>query len=165
MANLTMKKADIIVALLVIPICLYVFYESTKWPVVALLGRPFIIPRGVAGFLLVAALLLLYRALTGRALPLEKRLEGADLRRVTLVAILTFAYLFAVVYIGFDATTFLYMLCFVWILGERRWSVLILVAVLTPLIVYVIFDTVLHVPLPRGATEDIVSWLSFGHIR
>ncbi len=160
-----MKKADIIVALFVIPICLYVFYESGQWPVQALLGRPFVIPRGVAGFLLLAALLLLYRALTGRSLPLEKRLGGADLRRVSLVAVLTFAYLFAVARIGFDATTFLYMLFFLWILGERRWSVLILVAVLTPLFVYAIFDTVLHVPLPRGAAEDIVSWLSFGRIR
>ncbi len=165
MANLTMKKADIIVALLVIPICLYVFYESTTWPVVALLGRPFVIPRGVASLLLLAALLLLYRALTGRALSLEKRLEGVDLRRVTLVAVLTFAYLFAIVRIGFDATTFLYMLCFLWILGERRWPVLILVAVLTPLMVYAIFDTVLHVPLPRGPAEDVVNWLSFGRIR
>jgi putative tricarboxylic transport membrane protein len=165
MANLTMKTADIIVALLVIPICLYVFYESGTWPVPALLGRPFVIPRGVATCLLLAALLLLYRALTGRALPLEKRLEGADLRRVILVAVLTFAYLFVVVRIGFDATTFLYMLSFLWILGERRWSVLILVAALTPLIVYVIFDTILHVPLPRGAVEDIVSLLTFGRIR
>ena len=28
MANLTMKKADIIAVAIVIPICLYVFYES-----------------------------------------------------------------------------------------------------------------------------------------
>ncbi len=69
MASLTMKKADIIVALIVIPICLYVFYESTKWPVPALLGRPFVIPRGVATFLLVAALLLLYRAADGPVAP------------------------------------------------------------------------------------------------
>jgi hypothetical protein len=165
MASLTMKKADIIVALLVIPICLYVFYESAKWPVPALLGRPFVIPRGVATFLLFVALLLLYRALTGRSLPLEKRLEGADLRRVTLAAVLTFAYLFAVVRIGFHATTSLYMLSFVWVLGERRWSRLILVAVLVPLIVYAIFDTVLNVPLPRGAAEDILSRIGFGLIR
>ena len=67
MSNPTMKKADVIAVAIVIPICLYVFYESTEWPVVALLGRPFVIPRGVAGFLLIAVLILLYRALKGRA--------------------------------------------------------------------------------------------------
>jgi putative tricarboxylic transport membrane protein len=154
MANLTMKKADLIAAAIVIPICLYVFYESGKWPVPALLGRPFIIPRGVAAFLLVAALLLIYRALTGRALPLEKRLEGADLRRVTGAAVFTFGYLFAVERIGFFITTFSYMLLFGWVLGERRWLRLVLFAVLVPVVAYTLFSTTLHVPLPQGWLEN-----------
>ncbi len=153
MANLTMKKADIIAAAIVVPICLYVFYESGRWPVPALLGRPFIIPRGVATFLLVVALILLYRALTGHALALEKRLEGADLRRVTGAAVLTFGYLFVVERIGFLSTTFLYMLLFVWVLGERHWVRLVLFAVLVPFVVYAIFDSALHVPLPFGFLE------------
>ena len=78
MSNLTMKKADVITVAIVIPVCLYVFYESTKWPVPALLGRPFVVPRGVASMLLVATLILLYRALKGRALPLESPLVGAE---------------------------------------------------------------------------------------
>ncbi len=154
MANLTMKKADIIAAVIVIPICLYVFYESGKWPVPALLGRPFIIPRGVATFLIVAALLLLYRALTGRAIELEKRLEGADLRRITGAAVITFGYLFVVERIGFFGTTLVYMLLFALVLGERRWPRLVLFAILVPLVVYVLFSTALHVPLPRGWIED-----------
>ena len=154
MANLTMKKADIIAAVIVIPICLYVFYESGKWPVPALLGRPFVIPRGVATFLLVAALLFLYRALTGRALKLEKRLEGADLRRVTGVAVFTFGYLFVVERIGFSITTFSYMLLFAWVLGERRWYRLLLFAILVPVVAYTLFSTTLHVPLPRGWLEN-----------
>ena len=154
MANLTMKKADIIAAAIVIPICLYVFYESAKWPVPALLGRPFVIPRGVATFLLVTALLLLYRALTGRALALQKRLEGADLRRVSGAAVLTFGYLFVVERIGFLSTTFLYMLLFAWVLGERRWFRLVLFGILVPVVAFTIFSTALHVPLPRGWIEN-----------
>ena len=154
MANLTMKKADIIAAAIVIPICLYVFYESGKWPVPALLGRPFIIPRGVATFLCLTALLLLYRALKGRALELEKRLEGADLRRITGTAVLTFGYLFVVERIGFLGTTFVYMLFFVWVLGERRWFRLALFGILVPVVVFTIFSTALHVPLPRALLED-----------
>ncbi len=154
MANLTMKKADIIAVVIVIPICLYVFYESGRWPVLALLGRPFIIPRAVATFLLITALLLLYRALKGRALELEKRLEGADLRRITGAAVITFGYLFVVERIGFFGTTLVYMLLFALVLGERRWPRLVLFAILVPLVVYVLFSTALHVPLPRGWIED-----------
>jgi putative tricarboxylic transport membrane protein len=148
-----MKKADIIVVAIVIPICLYVFYESTKWPVPALLGRPFVIPRGVAIFLAAAAVILLYRALTGRAFPLESPLVGADLRRVILTAVLTFGYLPLVERVGFVGTTFLYMLFFAWVLGERRWPRLLLFAILVPLVVFTLFSTALHVPLPRGWIE------------
>jgi hypothetical protein len=148
-----MKKADIIAVVIVIPICLYVFYESTKWPVPALLGRPFVIPRGVATFLLVAVSILLYRALTGRAFPLESPLVGADLRRVILTAVLTFGYLPLVERVGFVGTTFLYMLLFAWVLGERRWPRLVLFAIIVPLVVFTLFSTALHVPLPRGWIE------------
>ncbi len=153
MSNLTMKKADIIAVVIAIPVCFYVFYESTRWPVPALLGRPFVIPRGVATFLLVAIFILLYRALTGRSLPLENPLMGADLRRVSLVAILTFGYLPLVGRIGFVCATFLYMLLFAWVLGERRWPRLVLFAILVPFVVYALFSTALHVPLPRGWIE------------
>ncbi len=154
MSNLTMKKADIVAGVIVIPICLYVFYESTKWPVPALLGRPFVIPRGVATFLFVAVCILLYRAFTGRSLPLENPLKGADFRRVSLVAIFTFGYLPVVGRIGFVGATFLYMFLFAWVLGERRWLRLVLFAMVVPVVVYALFSTALHVPLPRGWIEN-----------
>lgn len=154
MQNLTMKKADIIAVLLVVPICLYVFYESTRWPVPALLGRPFVIPRGVAAVLLIAAGILLYRALRGRAFPLENPLVGADLRRVSLTAVLTFGYLPLMERIGFIGTTFLYMLLFAWVLGEHRKLRLFLFAIVVPLVVFTLFSTALHVPLPRGWIEN-----------
>jgi tripartite tricarboxylate transporter TctB family protein len=164
MANLTMKKADIIAAVIVMPICLYVFYESTKWPVPALLGRPFLIPRGVAAFLLVAAGILLYRALKGQAFPLESPLVGADLRRVSLTAVLTFGYLPLLERIGFIGTTFLYLLFFAWVLGERRRPRLILFAILVPLVMYTLFSTALHVPLPRGWIENAMHGHGFAVI-
>jgi len=164
MANLTMKKADIIAVIIVIPICFYVFYESTKWPIPALLGRPFVIPRGVATFLLIAAAILLYRAVRGRALPLENPLAGADLRRVSLTAVLTFGYLPLLERIGFIGTTFLYMLLFAWVLGEHRWPRLILFSILVPLVIFAIFSTALHVPLPRGWIENALRTHGFAAI-
>ena len=154
MPNPTMKKADIIAVAIVIPICLYVFYESTKWPVQALLGRPFIIPRGVAAVLLIAAGIQVYRALTGHALPIEEPLVGKNRRRVILVAVLTFGFLFLVERLGFVATASLFLALFIMVLGERHYVRVVLFAIVVPLVVFTIFSTVLHVPLPRGWVEN-----------
>jgi len=150
MANLSMKKADVLAALIIVPICLYVFYESGKWPLEATIGSPSLIPRGVAACVLFAAGMLLFRALRGRSLPLERRLEGKDLRRIILTALITGGYVFAVERVGFIVTTFVYMFLFIWILGERRWLRLILFSIVVPIAIYSVFYVGLHVPLPRG---------------
>jgi hypothetical protein len=154
MTNLTMKKADLIAAAIALPVCLYVFYESTKWPVVALLGRPFIIPRGVAVMLLIAAGMLAYRALRGRAFPIEVPLVGENRRRVSLVTMLTFGFLFFVERLGFFVTASLFLMLFIVVLGERRYVRVVLFALLVPLAIFTLFSGVLHVPLPRGWVED-----------
>jgi putative tricarboxylic transport membrane protein len=99
---------------------------------------------------LIAAGALMYRALTGRALPLEKRLQGADLRRVSGAAGLTGGYVFVMERLGFIATTFLFLLLFGLVLGERGWIRLVLIAIVVPIAMYMLFDTTLNVPLPRG---------------
>ncbi len=52
MPHVSMKKIDILSALCLIPICIYVFYESGRWPILPDLGSPAWIPRGVAVLLL-----------------------------------------------------------------------------------------------------------------
>jgi putative tricarboxylic transport membrane protein len=150
MAGASMKKADILVALIIVPICLYVFYESGNWPKQALIGAPTMIPRGVAAFLLVGAAVLFMRAVRGRALRLEEKLVGTDRRRVIAGAVLTGAYAILLSYVGFLITTFLYFLLFGLVVGERRLLRLVLFAVLVPIAIYLIFSTILNVPLPPG---------------
>ncbi len=150
MAPGSMKKADILVALILVPMCSYVFYESTKWPKEALIGVPTLIPRGVAACLLFAAGMLFVRAITGRALLLEDRLAGANRRRVISAALLTGAYAFTVSWVGFLITTFFFLLLFGLVVGERRWLRLILFSVTVPVAIYLIFATTLNVPLPPG---------------
>ena len=150
MAGASMKKADILVALIIVPICLYVFYESGKWPKQALIGAPTLIPWGVAICLLVAAGVQFVRALSGRALTLEERLTGATRRRVILAVLLTGGYAALVSYVGFLITTFLYLVLFGLAAGERRWIRLIAFAVTVPIVIYLIFATILNVPLPPG---------------
>ena len=150
MPHVSMKKVDIIAALGIVPICLYVFYESDTWPMLPDLGNPAWIPRAVATCLLGAALLLLGKALTGRALVLPGRLEGADRSRVLWVAALTGLYVVFIERVGFIAITAPYLFGFCLALGERRWIRLILFSVAVPVATYLVFDQALNVPLPRG---------------
>jgi putative tricarboxylic transport membrane protein len=150
MPPISMKKVDIVAAVLLVPVCLWVFYESRTWPILPDMGDPGWIPRGVAVCLLAAAGLLLLRALQGRSLTLPGRLVGADRARVLWVAALTGAYVVLLERLGFIATTAPYMLGFGLALGERRWGRLAVFAVMVPVVIYLVFDTTLNVPLPRG---------------
>ena len=150
MPPISLKKVDIIVSLLSIPLCLYVFYESARWPVIAGTGNATWVPRGDAVSLLAAAVLLFVKAIQGRSLTIPSRLVGADRTRVLWIVVLTGAYTAAVDYVGFITTTVPYLFGFVLVLGERRWVRLILFAVVVPIATYILFSTALHVPLPRG---------------
>jgi hypothetical protein len=150
MPPVSMKKIDILSALCVIPLCVYVFHESGRWPILPDLGNPAWIPRGVAAILFGAALLLLGQALSGRSLTLPGRLKGTDRARVLWVATLTGAYVLIIERLGFMTTTAPYLFGFCLVLGERRWTRLFLFAVVVPVTTYLVFDRALNVPLPRG---------------
>jgi hypothetical protein len=150
MPRISMKTVDILAALLLLPVCGWVFYESRTWPLLPDMGDPGWIPRGVALCLLAAAGLLLLRALQGRSLSLPGRLEGADRARVLWVVALTGLYVAVVERLGFIASTAPYLFGFGLALGERRWIRLGLFALVVPVAVYLLFDATLNVPLPRG---------------
>ena len=150
MPPISLKKVDIIVSLLIIPLCLYVFYESGRWPIISDTGNAAWIPRGDAACLMAAAVLLFIKALRGGSLTIPSRLVGADRTRVLWVAVLTGAYTVAVEYVGFITTSVPYLFGFALVLGERKWVRLILFAVGVPIATYILFSTALHVPLPHG---------------
>jgi tripartite tricarboxylate transporter TctB family protein len=150
MPHVSMKKIDILSALAIFPITAYVFYESGQWPILPDMGSPAWIPRGVAVCLLVAASLLLIRALRGQSLTLPGRLEGADRNRVLWAAVLTGLYVIFMERIGFITATAPYLFGFVLVLGERRWVRLVVFALVVPVMTYLLFDRTLNVPLPRG---------------
>jgi hypothetical protein len=117
MPKVSLKKIDIIVSLLVIPVCLYVFYESARWPVIDGTGNAAWVPRGDAVCLLAAAFLLFVKALRGRSLTIPSRLVGVDRTRVLWIVVLTAAYTAAVDYVGFITTTIPYLFGFALVLG------------------------------------------------
>jgi len=150
MPPVSMKKVDILAAILLFPVCAYVFYEAGSWPRLPDLGNPGWIPSGVAVCLLIATLIMLARALRGRSLTLPGRLEGVDRARVLWVAGITVGYVAVMNYLGFIASTIPYLAGFGIALGERRWARLVFFSVAVPMAIYLVFDATLNVPLPRG---------------
>jgi len=150
MPSVSMKKVDILAAILLFPVGAYVFYEAGSWPRLPDLGNPGWIPSGVAVCLLIATLLMLARALRGRSLTLPGRLEGADRARVLWVAGITVGYVAVMNHLGFIASTIPYLAGFGIALGERRWMRLAFFSVAVPVVIYLVFDATLNVPLPRG---------------
>jgi hypothetical protein len=69
---------------------------------------------------------------------------------VILCAVVTLVYIFAMQAIGFGLATFLYVLAFVFVLGERRKSVLIVSPVLVTALILVVFSRLIAMPLPKG---------------
>ena len=150
MPPVSLKKVDILVAILLFPVCTYVFYEAGSWPRLPDLGNPGWIPSGVSLCLLIATIMMLARALRGRSLTLPGRLEGVDRARVLWVAAITVGYVAVMGYLGFIASTIPYLAGFGIALGERRWARLGFFSVAVPLAIYLVFDATLNVPLPRG---------------
>ncbi len=150
MPPVSLKKVDILAALLLFPVCGYVFYEAGSWPRLPDLGNPGWIPSGVAACLLMATLMMLFRAVRGRSLTLPGRLEAVDRARILWIAAITVGYVVVMNYIGFIVSTIPYLAGFGAILGERRWARLAFFSFVVPVAIYLIFDATLHVPLPRG---------------
>jgi len=69
---------------------------------------------------------------------------------VTLSATVTLVYIFVMQWIGFALATFVYVLAFILVLGERRKWVLIVSPVLVTVFILVIFSKFITIPFPRG---------------
>ncbi|MGM0409850.1 MAG: tripartite tricarboxylate transporter TctB family protein [Bacillota bacterium] len=78
----------------------------------------------------------------------NKKFDKQSFFSIFVVLILSLVYLFGLNKFGFIISTMIYLFVFMFYIGERRFSYLISVAVLTPLISYVIFTIILGINLP-----------------
>ncbi len=94
-----------------------------------------------------------YRAESGRAsqAAVQKINIMFLLKNKMLIGIVTFfAYVFLLDKIGFLFSTPLFLAAYTTLLGQKKWIVRILVALVTTVALYIVFSSMLMVPLPRG---------------
>lgn len=84
------------------------------------------------------------------ALPLAKAAP-----RVAIFILCLFLIYFAISLIGMVATTIPALLFLAWFAGERRWKIIVPLAILLPVVLYIFFVYVANVPIPNGIFENL----------
>jgi len=159
-----MKKGEIIGNAVILAFFLFLLIDSLKlheirrfgemgsgfWPILILSAAVLL-----SAFLLLSSILK-FRKGKGKE-ESEENLSPAELASrkkqrniVVLCAVVTLGYIFVMQGIGFALATFLYVLAFVFVLGERRKSVLIVSPVLVTALILVVFSRLIAMPLPKG---------------
>jgi len=144
-----MTAADLIAAAVALGAAAWTFYESARWPAPDFVGGPALIPRLVAAIVVLAAVVIAGRALAGRALPVEEPVPARQRWRIAGVTLLTVALALALEPLGFVPAAILYLAGFALIIGARRPLPLAVFSIGLPIGMYLLFDRLLHVPLPQ----------------
>lgn len=145
-----MKKTDLFVGIALILLSVAVWITSGQFPSVGDTDvGPGFFPRLIVNGLILMSLVLIAAAFRpGQAA--EEAGPPTSWRRTILGFVCMFVFL-ALVYLGgFHLATPVFLLGFMWLFGYRKPIASILVAVLVTLFIYLIFETVLQVPLPAG---------------
>ncbi len=101
----------------------------------------------------------IWTALAGKSLPGKKAREDAPAAVAWYwVAIAMSAYLALIYIVGFNLATFLFLLAFPPLVGYRRWTVIVPVALVLTVAVALSFGSILHVLLPQGMLGSLLGW-------
>ena len=110
---------------------------------------PGFLPFGLAFILMILSLALILQNRTKGGSSGPFWAERTWLRPLLGVIIFTL-YAFLLGYLGFIATTFLFLIVWMWIIERIRWLTIIGISVGVTAVLYFIFEYFLEVPLPTG---------------
>jgi putative tricarboxylic transport membrane protein len=82
--------------------------------------------------------------------------EWVQIRHVFSVINPTALYVLAMPFTGLYVGSAVFIAYFMRYLGKYRWWIALAVAIVTPVIVYVVFERWFMVPLPKGPLEDLL---------
>jgi putative tricarboxylic transport membrane protein len=147
--------SDLAIALCIVGFCAVVYAITLTFPIVsaalAIGMGPEVFPRLLLGVLVVLAGLLALLA-RGKAdeirEPVTTMVYWTGLAMIAFMGVLWLAGMVAAMFIGFVGIGRLW--------GERRWTILVISALLLSALIYTVFVKGFGIPLPRGVIGD---WL------
>jgi putative tricarboxylic transport membrane protein len=149
------RPSDLIAGGILWVIAATIWWQSTTWPAAAdVAGNPVVLPRIIAGIMVVVGL-----ALVLRQHPDPEEIEGGGRHRPrdTVLAVgATVALALLLNPLGLIPAGILYVLVLQRLVGAP-WRIAVPFAVATPIAIWLVFVTALHVPLPVGEIWSFVS--------
>ncbi|KAB1075479.1 tripartite tricarboxylate transporter TctB family protein [Methylobacterium planeticum] len=112
-------------------------------------------PARVAWILVIAAIATLVSAFRREE---SVFVTFGQLRLVAQVFLPLFLYVLAIAFVGIYVASALFMALFMVMLGSFRWWQTLLAVVLTPLIIFWVFELQFRVPLPKGPIETLLGY-------
>ena len=82
----------------------------------------------------------------------------SQLRKVLAVVVPTAVYVFAIPYVGIYVSSGLLIMLFMKWLGKYPWTIVLPVAILMPIVTFVMFEIWFLVPLPKGPLETFLGY-------
>ena len=140
-------KRDIVLYVLIFAASAYLYttlegleYETRAFPAALLIG------------LMAVCAIGLVMTLAGKVSAAAKHDQQATskLAKFCFTFLGAVAYALAIPFLGFYASSIVFVLMLMFLLGSRSWLAMILTALGTIVLLYVVFSMFLHVPLPRG---------------
>ena len=149
-----MKKADVITSMVLLVLSGYVIQEAWQMPPSASFGPGSgFLPFWLGVVLAVFAMILLVSAWRRQAtekdggpiFPGKQALLG-----VTLVLVGLAAYIFLIEILGYLVDTFLFIVYLMKVVEREKWSLTLMVAVITTAALFIIFQFLLQIKLPSN---------------
>jgi putative tricarboxylic transport membrane protein len=149
------RPGDLIAGGILWVIATIIWWQSTTWPAAAdVAGNPVVLPRIIAGIMVVVGLALILRR---RPDPKEAVGGGRHRPRDTVLAVgATVALALVLDPLGLVAAGILYVLVLQRLVGAP-WRIAVPFAVATPIAIWLVFVSALHVPRPVGEIWSFVS--------
>jgi len=149
----TKKQADMVAAVILLLIGIYVSIEVSGYTKIASLDiGPAFFPRVLGVLLIVFAILLAWQAKSKN----DQTQVVFINRNLMIVFGLVAAFAVAFNFLGFIITSVVLLTVLMRLMGAESWKKAILVSIITTIVIYGVFHTFLNVPLPLGILEPLL---------
>ena len=149
-----MKKADIGVGVGLIILSAWIFWYANAYRQAAIYYYgPNFFPQILAIIMAICAIVLILKALQGKALPKQESIYLKGFARMLVAIAICIGYLFLMQVIGFALGTVVFLFVLMMFIGQKGLLKRVASSVLVSLIVWAIFRYFLVIPLPTGMFE------------
>lgn len=152
------SKADIVAAICLLLVSLLVFWISKDFPSSKTGIGVSTFPKLLAGLLIIFSIVIIIQAIKNSSFskkePTFKEFKKGH-KLIIAVIIILIIYIQMLEVLGFILSSFLLLITLMFIFGERRKIILLVVPMLFSVILYLVFSKMAMVFLPEGIIENI----------